>query len=221
MQITPYRGRFAFTLPQPTVTHTRVAGTDHAVDAGAAAFAFHLPQPTVTHTRPSGRPVAWLQNLITINTNPVLLLWSGHGRLRLAGVNYEGGGQALSIGEAETVSGEPDRRMTIQLSGIPAAIRQQFLQDVGPAAVTVEWIYSENSGKDWVKIPVAFRGRLSTPNLSEGVLTIEIETPRGDVDRGRPLRWSHEDQQRRFAGDKGMEHMSALAQGGVDTSWPP
>ena len=71
------------TLPQPTVTHTRAAvTTDHAVNAGAAAFAFYLPQPSVTHTLdPSSvRPIPWLQNLITIDTNPVLLLWSGNGQ---------------------------------------------------------------------------------------------------------------------------------------------
>ena len=46
---------FAFTVPQPTVTHT-AAGT-HAVDAGDVAFAFTIPQPTVTYTPPDSHAV--------------------------------------------------------------------------------------------------------------------------------------------------------------------
>ena len=42
---------FAFTFPQPTVTHTPAAvTTDHAVNAGDASFAFAVPQPSVTYT---------------------------------------------------------------------------------------------------------------------------------------------------------------------------
>ena len=164
----------------------------------------------------------WLQNLITIETDPVVRLWTGQGALTMNSQRYEGGGQALALGEAETRSGDPDQRMTITLSGIPADMRRKFLQDVGPAAVTIEWIYSNDSGKTWSKITdLSFRGRLSTPGLSEGAFQIEVETQRGDVDRGRPLRWSHEDQLRRFPSDKGLEHMRALAREGTETGWPP
>ena len=165
----------------------------------------------------------WLQHLIAIETSPVVVrLWTGQGALTIGGLRYEGGGQALEVGEAETRSGDPDRRMTITLSGIPAKIRRKFLQDVGPAAVTIEWVYSRDSGASWTKVAeLSFRGRLSTPSLSDGVFRIEVETLRGDVDRGRPLRWSNEDQQRRFPGDKGLEDMRALSREGTETGWPP
>ena len=164
----------------------------------------------------------WIQHLITIETSPALRLWTGYGPLRIGETAYEGGGKALSIGEAETASGEPDKRLTITLSGIPRALRERFLQDVGPAPVTIEWIFSRDSGATWNKIEnLSFQGRLSTPGLSDGVFQIEIETRRGDVDRGQPRRWSHEDQRRRFSEDLGLEHMRALAQQGVETGWPP
>ena len=41
---------WAFTLPQPTVTHTAVQPIDHTVAARNITWAFTLPQPTVTHT---------------------------------------------------------------------------------------------------------------------------------------------------------------------------
>lgn len=168
----------------------------------------------------------WRQNLITIGDHSTesgfpLRLWTGQGGLRVGSQLYQGGGAALAVSEVETASGEPDKRVTLRLSGIPRALRRQFLQDVGPMEVLIEWIFSKDRGSTWQKIPISFQGRLSTPSLAQGVLTVEVETMRGDVDRGHPLRWSHEDQQRRHSGDKGMEYMRALAQQGVQTEWPP
>ena len=168
----------------------------------------------------------WRQNLIRIDTDPELRLWTGYGELTLAGKTYQGGGAALEVSEVETASGAPDRRVTLRLSAIPRAARRQFLQDVGPRQVTVEWVYSRDRGASWHLIPnaaapLSFKGRLSTPSLSQGGLTVEVETLRGDVDRGQPRRWSHEDQQRRYAGDDGLEYMRVLArESGVNTGWP-
>ena len=150
-----------------------------------------------------------------------LRLWTGRGKLTIAGKTYQGGGDALGVSELETASGEPDKRLQIVLSGIPAEQRARFLQDVGPLPVTVGWTYSQDQGAGWSEASVSFRGRLSAPSMSQGALTVELETQRGDVDRSRPLRWSHEDQQRRFPEDLGLEHMRALSQQGVSTSWPP
>ena len=164
----------------------------------------------------------WLQHLITIDTDPVVRVWTGQGSLTLDGADYAGGGKALAVSGAETRSGDPDKRLTITLSGIPTDIRSTFLQDVGPLPVTVEWVYSSDSGESWQKVPgVLFRGRLSTPVLSEGVFEIEIETERGDVDRGRPLTWSDEDQRRRFTDDHGLEYMRQLSREGTESAWPP
>ncbi len=161
----------------------------------------------------------WRQNLIVIRTDPPTRLWTGRGELTLDGESYAGAGRALRVSEAETASGEPDRRLRIVLGVIPAAARAEFLQDLGPLETTVEWIYSTDRGASWNKLPLSYRGRLSSPAMRNGAL--ELETQRGDVDRGKPLRWSHEDQQRRHADDEGLEHMRALARQGVGTTWPP
>ncbi len=164
---------------------------------------------------------AWLQYLITIETSPVVRLWTGQGDLTLSGNTYQGGGKALAVGELEISSGSPDRRMTITLSGIPQDLRTQFLEDVGAVKVKVEWIYSSDQGASWSLAPVSFSGRLSTPALGDGSLTVELETLRGDVDRGQPRHWSDGDQRRRTADDLGMEYMAQLARKGVETGWPP
>lgn len=38
----------------------------------------------------------------------------------------------------ELTSGEPDRRITIEISGIPNSLRGKFLQDIGPLPVLIE-----------------------------------------------------------------------------------
>ena len=213
---------FAFALPQPAVTHTPAVPTtvDHAVDAGAVAWAFHLPEPSVTHSLPTGLPT-WAQYAITIQTNPISRFWTGRGRLDYQGDLFEGGGRAVGVGEVELVSGNPDRRLTITLSSIPPSVRAAFLQDVGAVEVEVALIFSTDKGATWRSAPLSYSGRLSSPTMVSGRLTVELETLRGDVDHGEVRYWSHEDQERRFPGDKGCEYMRQLAGKGTETGWPP
>ena len=167
---------WAFALPQPSVTHTRAAGTvDHAVNAGSVEWAFHLPQPTVTHSLPA-RATIWAQYAITINTSPVTRFWTGRGRLDYQGDLYEGGGRAVGVGEIELVSGNPDRRLTITLSSIPPSVRAEFLQDVGAVEVEVSLIFSADRGSTWRAAPLSYSGRLSSPTMVNGRLTVELET---------------------------------------------
>ena len=101
------------------------------------------------------------------------------------------------------------------------ALRLAFMQDPGPLTVIIEWLVSLDQGLTWRKVPRKFVGRLSKPLIKDGIYTIEIETYGGDVDRGRPLKWSNEDQQARHPGDKGLEYVRQLSDGLRDQRWPP
>ena len=167
-------------------------------------------------------------NLIQIDTNDAnapLRYWTGQGTLSFqvtgdtALRNWIGSGSLIRVSNLEI--GEPDRRLSIQLSAVPANRRSHFLQDYGPKRVQLWWIFSLNRGQNWNEAPLKFMGKLSSPQMHDGSLQVEIETLRGDVDHGTTKMWSHEDQQRSFSGDKGFEHMRALSQQGVDTTWPP
>ena len=188
---------------------------DYTLDLGAGSLTL---EATVVEAEDSFK--------LSYSTLNPLRLWTGYGTLTFGGRNYTGTGSVLGVSEVETVPGEPDKRVTLSLSGISLATRRQFLQDVGPMEVQIEWVFSLDRGKTWSKAPndmtpFTFHGQLSSPSMTQGVLTVEVETMRGNVDRGKPLRWSHEDQQRRHPGDKGMEYMRALANEGVTTAWPP
>ena len=165
-------------------------------------------------------PATWIQYIVDIATNPPERFWTGVGRLTYQGLQYEGGGQLINVSNLE-VSFEPDRRTEIAISAIPTALRSKFLQDVGAALVTIKLLYSKDNGQTWLPSALEFSGRLSTPTMVDGILSVEIETLRGDIDRGLVLFWSDEDQQKRSPGDLGMSYMRQLAQQGIETGWPP
>ena len=147
--------------------------------------------------------------------------WTGYGTLTYGGHHWAGGGHALGFSGLELVAGNPDRRSVLTIAGIDPTLRADFLQDVGPVPVIVQWIYSDDGGATWTDAPVRFVGRISTCKGSEGQFEMEVETLKGDVLRGRPEKISHEDQQRRFKNDRGLEYMRALSQKGFDSGWPP
>ena len=163
---------------------------------------------------------AQIHNLVTVQSTVPIRLWTGQGDLVFGGETFRGSGGALSVSELELTSKEPDRRLQIILSGVSPSSRAQFIQDLGPLLVIVKWIRSADHGETWTET-ASFQGRLSTPNIQDGGISIEVETEKGDVDRGQAIRWSHEDQLRRYPGDLGMEHFRALSQQGIDTTWPP
>ena len=175
-----------------------------------------------TATQRTGLPEAgtaklvhWLANFVDSGYR----FWSGDGNLTIGGVTYQGR-NFISLSTAEASLDAPRRRMTASFTIFDSTLRRALLQDPGPLTVEIRWIYSIDNGVNWLMVPRRFVGRLSTPVIRDGRYTIEIETYGGDVDRGRPLKWSHEDQMRRFPGDRGLEYMRAISEG-VEISWPP
>ena len=178
-----------------------------------------------TISRPTGRVdlpgdaapmpmVGWAANFV----GTPYRYWSGEGELTLGGHAYEGR-SFINISAYETSLDAPDVRLTASFAVADTADREPFLQDPGPLPVEIEWIHSSDGGHTWIALPRKFVGRLSQPTLHEGVYSIEIETYSGDVARGHPKRWSDEDQQRRYPGDRFFEYTRQLFHG-VETRGP-
>ena len=135
--------------------------------------------------------------------------------------------------------GIPDLRTTFSLVGDISSLHDpgagdswtdelpgaEFMQDEGPLPVKIQWIYSED-GVTWQDAPVSISGRLSDTKIEGNAIAAELETRRGDVDRGRPRRLSHEDQMARGRAqspsvvDRGCEYMRKLAQVGYKVAFP-
>ncbi len=146
--------------------------------------------------------------------------WSGIDELTFDGETYIGAGHVISLGVAEASTGTQDKRLTAQISAADLDLRAALLQDPGPVPVEVSWIYSNNSGRTWTRVPRSVKGRLSKPQIKDGIYTIEMETYSGDIDRGRQINWSHEEQLRRHPGDLCFQDIRSLSLG-IDTRWPP
>ena len=146
--------------------------------------------------------------------------WSGDEDLIFDSKAYAGR-NFIALSGSENSIGAPSRRMTASFAATTPELRAALLQDPGPLMVVIEWIVSNDYGQTWNRVPHKFVGKLSKPVIKDGIYSIEIETYGGDIDRGRPLKWSHDDQQKRFPGDRGMEYTRRLAEGIRDATWPP
>ena len=161
--------------------------------------------------------VGWLARF---QSTPPLNFWSGDERATIDGVAYDPG-HFISIQHAGREVGTPQRRTTASFSIANVSLRTELLQDPGPLMVLVSFIFSNNGGITWTLAGGSHLGRLSNPSITDAVYSIEIETYRGDADRGRPQKWSHERQVTRgTGGDLGFE-MSAKLASGVEVRWPP
>lgn len=159
-----------------------------------------------------------------LNIGPSTNLWTGTEEITFDSRTYIGMGSVLEIGTVEAATDVADTRLELVLGTIPTALRAQFLQDAGPLSVTLRFArVTRDSGTSPTisALPTLMTGKLSTAQMREGILRVEVETVRGDVDRGLPQMWSDQDQQSRSPGDRFFEHMRALANQGIDVAWPP
>ena len=145
-------------------------------------------------------------------------LWSGDVDQVFGGETYMAG-HFIEIGHAGNEIGTPVRRATAAWALRDDVDKSFLLDDIGPKTVLVTFIFSRDKGLTWREAPGSHRGRLSSPSYRSGIYSIEIETYRGDADRGRPQRWSHERQVKRN-GDRAFEMAADLA-AGIETKWPP
>ena len=150
-----------------------------------------------------------------------ILVWTGVGTLTKGGKNYVGiGPQFLTISETEASYQTQDGRVQVSFGTIDTDLITKFLKDPGAVSVKLNIVVSTDGGTTWTFLPRSVRGWLSSPSIKAGIYTFEIATDASDIDRGRPLMWSNENQQRRHPGDLGFSHLQALGSG-VEIRWPP
>lgn len=144
-------------------------------------------------------------------------VWSGVEQVTVGGEVWTGAGHILDLDAAEVQIGEPVQRLSLRLALVNRALRDLVLQDLGPLRIEVHWWrYSQDGG--WTVLRRRIIGRLSQGGLQGGFWSAEVEaTP---YLPGRAVRWSHEDQQTRYPGDRGMELLGSIASG-ARVAWPP
>lgn len=146
-------------------------------------------------------------------------LWTGESDLTI----LEHVWTPTNVVESVSISGgqlaNTETRVTLVLLATTDALRSAFLADPGPTRVTLRQVTSTDEGMTWSLVPRAFTGRATSPELRGDRYQIDLVDRLGDPLRPAPIFWSDEDQQRRYPGDKGLQHMKQIA-AGVNVQWP-
>lgn len=157
-------------------------------------------------------------------------MWTGPGTLRHGGYNWDNVPYTLfDVGNIQSVNGLDDRnRLGVQLVVPLTASRALGGQDnTGRVDVTVQPVYSADSGTTWHWVEQAIRGVMSeaeivpAAGINAKIFRFEVSTLDSDVDRGFIQYYTSENQARRgYPADRFFDHVTTLAQGRRTERWP-
>ena len=150
--------------------------------------------------------------------------WSGMGDISWNGVTWTGAGALLSVQPAAEVSDITAQGAVISLTGVDQAVISLALSDRRqgkPVRCWVAFLDSADPPQVIADPASLFDGRMDVmlikPGAEFATVTIKAESRMRDLLRASNRRWTHEDQQIRFPGDLGFEHIAKLQQ--WDGTW--
>lgn len=153
--------------------------------------------------------------------NELFFVWTGDHDLPLLGNTYKGVKSALMVDGMPASTSNDDLRVRCTIRGIPKAEWPAMAEPPGVIECTLRFVYSEDGGTTYNVIPRSVVGFMSNAQLVRDQYTFELATDISDVDRGRPILWSHDYQQVRYPGDTGFRHLAEMSDGVGDIQWPP
>jgi hypothetical protein len=141
--------------------------------------------------------------------------WSGPGPLTWDGKLWTGSGKLLSISEITETGGVEATGLTLTLSGVPsdliAIAYGEFVQG-RPCRVWQGFLTASN---EVIASPhLVTQGRMDTvADRDDGAfatISVTVESNLTDLQRLRVRRFTDQDQQRFFPGDRGLEYVARL-----------
>ena len=167
---------------------------------------------TAEVAKKSLRPVFFVDIGVSSTT---IRVWSGTGTISWNGQSWTGVGH---LGRISPMSETVEPRATgiqLQLSGIPASLIGYALTEIRHGKTANVWLgLMDDAGAIIVDPYKSFSGRVDTCDIEENgetaTIQIGVENRRIEQKRARIRRWTHEDQQLEYAGDKGFEYVSSL-----------
>jgi len=147
-----------------------------------------------------------------------LRLWTGYGDLTWNGFTWQGTGYLFDISSVRESSDGTANGVTVSLSGIPSAMLSLVLSDIKQNLPGKIWIGFLDNGV--VSDPILlFEGRLDISAIHEdgetSTVNIDYESRLIDLQRPRENRYTHEEQQARFAGDLGCAFVVSLQEANI------
>lgn len=143
-----------------------------------------------------------------------LFLWTGIGNLSWDSQTWTGVGTFGGISDINEAAGTEAPGVSLELSGIPSSMVSLALDDTyqGHPAKIYKALF--DAADAVIVDPVlVFSGRMDVMQITDAgetsVISLSCESASIDLDRKRVLRYTHEEQQRLFAGDLGLEFVAA------------
>jgi hypothetical protein len=131
--------------------------------------------------------------------------------------DYLGVGQFGGVTDVEESSILSASRVNLTLSGIdPALISTAFNEHYQGRAATLYAAFLDSTYTLIADPVVLFKGTMDNMNIKlgfEGVITLSIISRLDDWQKAKVRRYNNEDQQSKYAGDKGLEFAEQTAQG--------
>ena len=147
-------------------------------------------------------------NPLRITNAPYTINWSGH--------DWIGAGLLGSIGEVEEGSDLQMYGISLTLSGIPPEYISTALGSHYQGRACQVWLAPLNAAMQIITDPImVFSGRLDVMSVELGqtaTITVTAESRLTDWNRPKISRYTHEDQQLRYPGDKGLEFVAKTAE---------
>jgi hypothetical protein len=154
-------------------------------------------------------------------------VWPGYGSISAGAQTWEGIGSFGSMSEIDAPIGGSAPDMTFTLSGVDAGFVTLSLGDPNEIKGRPVRVYLQFFNEDWATLddPIAiYLGTMDVMRVkSDGPTKRIIEVTAETLFIGRGMSrwayWSDRDQNRRFAGDRGLEFISTMTN--KTTLWPP
>lgn len=152
-------------------------------------------------------------------------VWPGFGDLVAGGFTWQGLGRATEVSDMALGPGFSGDAIEITLSGVDAEIAALALDQSDEVYGRRALIYAQALGADWAPIDapvIVYGGVMDTMKVSlspsEGTIKLRLESILAAKYRPPYGSYTHFDQQKRHAGDNGLERVAIL----VDhtASWP-
>jgi hypothetical protein len=140
-----------------------------------------------------------------------LRFWSGVGTKSINGEDYIGAGTLLGISEIEETAEIAAAGATLTLSGIPAELLSLALSEPYQNRRCI--IYFGIAGSE-ADMAILFIGTMDRMDIEEGsetsTIRLAVENRLLDLERARVRRYTNNDQQSRFSGDRGLEFVETI-----------
>jgi hypothetical protein len=150
----------------------------------------------------------------TFRTGPIYV-WTGFGSIAWGGHTWLGIGTLGAISVIEEGSTVQAKGITLTLSGINAALLADVLTEFQLGAPVAVYLGLFSGGRTLIGDPIpSWAGSMDQPTIDvaaeSAVISINCESSLLDMNIPVYRRYSNEDQQLDFPGDKGLEFVSAI-----------